>query len=139
MCVVQVRETQARLRHHLNRNQMLEGTLVTATMLLFSHSAIIPSLAVPLLVKAVCAALSPVSHQMPAGQCSGTLAYALHSKTRKDALHANTTQAEVTVSCAVCRSISAVPAGAKRTARWSVPGLAAQWHHSRHQILGRVA
>ncbi len=43
VCVVQVRETQARLKHHLNRNQMLEGTLVTATMLLFRHSAFIPA------------------------------------------------------------------------------------------------
>ena len=43
VCVTQVRETQARLRHHLNRKQMLEGTLITATMLLFRHSAIIPA------------------------------------------------------------------------------------------------
>ncbi len=42
-CVVQVRETQARLRHHWSRKQMLEGTLVTATILLFRHSATIPA------------------------------------------------------------------------------------------------
>ena len=79
--MVQVRETQDRLRHHLSRKQMLEGTLVTATMLLFRHSAIIPSLAVLLLVKVVCAAFSPVSHQMRTGQWSGILAYKSHSKT----------------------------------------------------------
>lgn len=39
--------------------------------------------------------------------------YALHSKRVTNLIHVSTSQAEVTGSCAMCRSVSTVPAGAK--------------------------
>ena len=66
--VVQVRETQARLRHHLSRKQMLEGTFShshnPAVQAQCNHS----SLAWLLWLTAVCIAISPISRQMPVGQ-----------------------------------------------------------------------
>ena len=68
VCVVQVRESLARLRHHLSRNQMLEGTSITATILAVQAQCNHSSLAQLLGLTVVCIAHSPIFCQMPVGQ-----------------------------------------------------------------------